>query len=107
MDLEAIQRALRDAGISGWLFCDFHHRDMLAYRILGLPEQGMASRRWFYLIPAEGEPIKLSHRVEPRKLDPIPGRQLYYLGWKEMHAGLRTMLDLPVPYAARRDAQPD
>ena len=42
---------------------------------------GFTSRRWFYFVPAQGEPVKLSHRVEPRKLDPLPGRQEFFLAW--------------------------
>jgi Xaa-Pro aminopeptidase len=92
MDLAAIQEALKAAKIDGWLFCDFHHRDLLAYRILGLDETGITSRRWFYLVPAEGQPIKLSHRVEPRKLASLPGEQRFYLAWTELHAELKRML---------------
>lgn len=92
MDLAAIQQALRSAGIDGWLFWDFHHRDPLAYRILGLDEEQMTTRRWFYWLPAEGEPTKLAHRVEPHKLDRLPGRQAHYLAWKELHAKLGSLL---------------
>ncbi len=92
MDLAAIQQALKTHQIDGWLFYDFHHRDHLAYSILGLDTKKMTSRRWFYLIPAEGEPVKLSHRVEPRRLDPLPGRQEFYLPWKELHEKLRELL---------------
>ena len=92
MDLAAIQGELREAGLGGWLFCDFHHRDPMAYRILGLDETKMTTRRWFYLIPAEGEPTKLSHRVEGRKLDGLPGRQEHYLAWTELHEQLKRML---------------
>jgi len=70
MDLSSIQAALRAQGLDGWLFCDHHRRDPMAYRILGLPEHGMATRRWFYFIPAAGEPVKLAHRVEPRARTP-------------------------------------
>jgi Xaa-Pro aminopeptidase len=89
MNLTEIQRALADAGIDGWLFCDFHHRDLMAYKILGLDAEKMTSRRWFYFVPARGEPVKLSHRVEPRRLDPLPGRQEFYLAWTELHEKLR------------------
>jgi Xaa-Pro aminopeptidase len=92
MDLKKIQHALRQAGIGGWLFCDFHGRDPLAYRILGLDEHVPAMRRWFYFVPAEGQPVKLAHRVEPRKLDALPGRQEHYLAWTELHAKLRDAL---------------
>ena len=87
MDLAAIQAELREAGLGGWLFCDFHHRDPMAYRILGLDETKMTTRRWFYLIPAEGQPTKLSHRVEGRKLDGLPGRQEHYLAWAREREG--------------------
>ena len=93
MDLQAIQRALRDAGLDGWLFYDFHHRDLMAYHILGLDTSTLTTRRWFYYLPSTGEPVKLTHRVEPRKLDPLPGRQEHYLAWTELHAKLKTILD--------------
>ncbi len=92
MDLGAIQGALREAGFDGWLFYDFHHRDPMAYRILGLDIHAMTSRRWFYFVPAEGEPVKLAHRVEPGKLDSLPGRQEHYLAWTELHEQLKTMV---------------
>ena len=58
MDLSAIQAALRERNIDAWLFYDHHHRDPIAYRVLGLPAGLMVTRRWFYLIPAQGEPVK-------------------------------------------------
>ena len=92
MDLATIQKKLQDADVDGWLFCDFHHRDVMAYRILGLDLSAMTTRRWFYLVPAQGEPVKLSHRVEPSKLASLPGRQDYYLPWTELHEKLETMV---------------
>jgi Xaa-Pro aminopeptidase len=92
MDLSAIQNALRARGLDGWLFCDHHRRDPMAYRILGLPEHGMATRRWFYFIPAAGEPVKLAHRVEPRALNALPGRQEHYLAWTELHGKLKSIV---------------
>jgi len=92
MELPKIQNALREAGFDGWLFCDFHNRDAMAYRILGLDESAMATRRWFYFVPAEGEPVKLAHRVEPGKLESLPGRQEHYLAWTELHEKLGGML---------------
>jgi len=92
MRLAEIQQALAGAGLEGWLFYDFHHRDPMAYRILGLDLSAMTTRRWFYWLPARGEPVKLSHRVEPRKLDPLPGRQEHYLAWTELHAKLKQIL---------------
>ena len=92
MNLSAIQTALRDQKLDGWLFCDHHRRDPMAYGILGLDPHAMASRRWFYFLPASGEPVKLAHNVEPRMLDTLPGRQEHYTAWKELHAKLKEMV---------------
>jgi Xaa-Pro aminopeptidase len=92
MDLARIQASLKEAKLDGWLFCDFHHRDLMAYRILGLDSTHITSRRWFYFVPASGEPAKLAHRVEPRKLDSLPGKQDFYLSWRELHEKLKAMV---------------
>jgi Xaa-Pro dipeptidase len=93
MDLQAIQSALREHGLDGWLFYDHHHRDPIAYRILGLDENGFVSRRWFYFVPAEGEPRKLVHRIEAGKLDELPGSKDAYSSWQELEQKLEAMLD--------------
>lgn len=92
MNLEAIQSALREADIDAWLFYDHHHRDPLAAAILGLPETGLVSRRWYYAIPAEGEPRKLVHRIEAGKLDSLPGTKGAYSSWQELEDGLSALL---------------
>ena len=73
--ISAIQAALRE-GIESWLFFDHHHRDPIAYRILSLGEHAHVTRRWFYLIPAQGEPRKLVHRIESGRLDTLPGKTM-------------------------------
>ena len=73
MNVNAIQKALRDRSVDGWLFHDFRNRDFLAYRVLGLDVEKMNTRRWFYFIPARGEPKKLVSVVEKHKLDDLPG----------------------------------
>jgi Xaa-Pro dipeptidase len=92
MDLPAIQAALRERNIDAWLFYDHHHRDPIAYRVLGLPKDLMVTRRWFYLIPAEGEPLKLVHKIESHRLDTLPGKQSQYAGWQELFDQIRAML---------------
>ncbi|HYP06753.1 MAG TPA: aminopeptidase P family protein, partial [Bryobacteraceae bacterium] len=71
MNLADIQRALVEEGVDGWLFYDHHRRDPLAYRILGLPDEFPPTRRWYYYIPAHGEPRALCHRIEPHSLDAL------------------------------------
>ncbi len=92
MNLDAIQSSLRDAGLDAWLFYDHHHRDPLAYRILGLANAHV-TRRWYYLIPAEGTPRKLVHRIERERLDALPGSRNEYSSWQELEQQLKTMLD--------------
>lgn len=92
MNLDAIQLALRDASLDGWLFYDHHHRDPIAAAILGLDEKAHITRRWYYFIPAAGEPRKLVHRIEQSRLDCLPGAKGLYSSWQELHAGLEAML---------------
>ena len=91
MNLTAIQTTLRDAGLDGWLFYDHHHRDPIAYRVLGIAPK-ICTRRWYYLIPAEGEPAKLVHRVEKGSLASLPGTEHEYSSWKEQRERLGEIL---------------
>jgi Xaa-Pro dipeptidase len=93
MNLESIQSVLREHRLDGWLFYDHHHRDPIAYRILALDENSFVSRRWFYFIPAEGEPRKLVHRIESLKLDSLPGEKTEYSSWQELEQRLEALLD--------------
>jgi Xaa-Pro dipeptidase len=92
MLIERIQKVLKEKEIDGWLFYDFHNRDHLAYRVLHLDFHKHASRRWFYFIPAEGEPVKLVSSVERTKLDSLPGEKKIYLSWEQQHAYLNDIL---------------
>ncbi|MGH9718480.1 MAG: M24 family metallopeptidase [Candidatus Acidiferrales bacterium] len=91
-DIKAIQAELRASKIDGWLFYDHHHRDSIAAHVLGLSGEGMATRRWFYFVPAKGEPRKLVHRIERGALDSLSGKRFEYSSWQELHAGLRKLL---------------
>ncbi|HYN86254.1 MAG TPA: M24 family metallopeptidase [Pyrinomonadaceae bacterium] len=84
-----IQSALRAARLDGWLFYDFRRSDPLAYRILKLGDTGITTRRWFYYVPASGEPTKIVHSIERGKLDALPGRRVVYRRWQELHAAVR------------------
>ena len=92
MNLEAIQEALAAEGIDGWLFFDHHRRDPLAYRVLGLPADRTATRRWYYLIPANGEPGGLVHSIESAALDGLPGAITKYSSWTTQIEGLGRLL---------------
>jgi Xaa-Pro dipeptidase len=87
-DLKAIQTALRDFGFDGWLLYDFRNSNVLARRILDLEQKPVTSRRFAYFVPAQGEPKKLVHRIEPGVLDHLPGPKQVYLRWQEFEAGM-------------------
>src|SRR5690348_2352407 len=91
-DIKAIQSELKAGKLDGWLFYDHHHRDPIAARVLGLNNDLMMTRRWFYFIPTRGEPRKLLHRVEKSTLDALPGKALVYSGWEELHKTLAKLL---------------
>jgi len=93
-----IQEALRDDGLAAWLLFDFHGTNPIARAVLGMdtaPVRANAAkttRRWFYLVPANGEPRKLVHRIEPRVLDHVPGTATVYLTWEELDRGVAALV---------------
>lgn len=106
MDLGAIQAALSAAKLDGWLFYDHHHRDPIAYRVLKIAP-AMCTRRWYYLIPAAGEPAKLVHRIERGNLDGLPGATHEYSSWQEQREKLKRILEgksrVAMQYSALND----
>lgn len=92
MDLKRIQESLKLQKLDGWLFFDHHGRDPLSYRVLGMGPAGHVTRRWYYFIPAQGEPRGLVHRIESKKLDAAPGEKIFYSSWREQHGGLAKLL---------------
>ena len=89
MQLEQIQQELRNQNLDGWLFFDHHCRDPLAYRVLGLTPPMPPTRRWYYLIPAHGEPRGIEHRIERGMTGDLPGERIAYSSWAEQLDGLR------------------
>lgn len=91
-DLTAIQGALREFGLDGWLLYDFRGSNVLARRVLDLEGRPTGSRRFFYVIPSEGEPTRVVHRIESAALDHLPGTKVVYLRWQELEAALDSAL---------------
>jgi Xaa-Pro dipeptidase len=91
-DIARIQKELKAVGVDGWLLYDFRNRDPIAYNVLGLDFGKFTTRRWFYWVPTKGEPVRLVSAVESKKLDPLPGKKIVYLSWRELHASLKSML---------------
>jgi Xaa-Pro dipeptidase len=91
-DLAAVQSALKEFGFDGWLLYDFRGSNVLAQRVMRLKPEQVGSRRYFYFIPAQGEPHKLVHRIETSALDHLPGGKTIYLKWQELEAGIKAMV---------------
>ncbi len=111
-----MQAALREDGLDGWLLYDFHGSNPIARSVAGINVDKMTTRRWYYLIPADGEPRGLVHAIEPATLDHLPGGAHRYAGREALARGLDTLLqgmhtvameyspDNAIPYVARVDA---
>jgi Xaa-Pro dipeptidase len=91
-DLAKIQSALAEQNLDAWLMYDFRGSNVLARRVLQIPDDQMGSRRCAYCIPREGQPRKLVHRIESGALDHLPGDKTVYLKWQEFEAGIASLL---------------
>jgi Xaa-Pro aminopeptidase len=92
-DLASIQKSLREFGIDGWLLYDFRGGNVLARRVLDLEGRPPGSRRFFYMVPAEGEPRGVVHAIEPRALDHHPGPKTIYMAWQELDAAVASLVE--------------
>jgi Xaa-Pro aminopeptidase len=117
LDVAAVQQSLKAEGLDGWLLYDFHGSNPIAARLAGTANGAkMTTRRWFYLVPASGEPRGLVHAIERRTLDALPGEKTIYAGRQQLDAGLTKLLsgvkrvameysrDCAIPYISRIDA---
>ncbi len=103
--VKEIQEVLQTEKLDGWLFYNFRGSNPLATRILDLSTHLHQSRRYFYFIPATGEPRKLVHNIEQWNLDSLPGEKQVYLSWRSLEEGLGRMLKgvkkVAMEYSAR------
>lgn len=116
MDLAGIQKALAEQGIDAWLLYDFRGSNPIARSVIGFDEHQIGTRRWFYLIPAQGEPVAILHVIEPNALKGAAGKSVLYRSWKELEGLLKSHLagmkrvameysaGAAIPYVGRVDA---
>jgi Xaa-Pro dipeptidase len=118
IDIASVQEALLADGVDAWLLYDFRGLNPIAVEVTGVAKQGghLATRRWFYLIPARGEPRKLVHAIERDSLAHLPGSTERYAGREQLEQGLARLLaglrrvameyspNCAIPYVARVDA---
>ena len=118
LDIKDVQRALAADGLDAWLLYDFRGLNPIAADVTAAGRQRghLATRRWYYLIPATGEPRALVHAIERNALAHLPGTTARYAGRDQLEAGLRALLSgarrvameyspkCAIPYVARVDA---
>jgi len=90
IDRAGLKEALAEAGVDGWLLYAFHGLNPVAVRVLGL--SGLNTRRLFVLLPREGEPVAVAHKIELQGLKDFPGRVIPYARWSELHAALAPLV---------------
>ena len=116
LDVAAVQRALGEAKVDGWLLYDFRGSNPIARSVIGFDPKQIATRRWFYFLPAQGEPVAIQHAIEPQALRGAPGRSVIYRSWRELEQILADTLKgkarvameyspgAAIPYVGRVDA---
>jgi Xaa-Pro aminopeptidase len=117
LPIAAVQQALKRDGLDGWLLYDFHGSNPIARRLTDLASSSkLSTRRWYYLVPAEGTPRGLVHAIERHNLDRLPGDKQPYAGREQLASGLKNLLKgmkrvameyspgNAIPYVSRVDA---
>jgi len=116
LDVVGIQSTLKSLELDAWLLYDFHGLNPIARRVIGLGDDRFATRRWFGLVPASGEPVFLHHAIEAHLFAALPGRRVAFVGYRELQEKLREALRgtrrvameyVPggaIPYVSRVDA---
>ena len=116
LDIDAVQTALREDGLDGWLLYDFHGWNPIARSLAGVNGGKMTTRRWYYFVPAEGQPRALVHAIERHTLDSLPGDTQIYAGREALGTGLDALMhgvrrvameyspENAIPYVGRVDA---
>jgi len=116
VSIAAVQRALKEEGLDGWLLYDFHGSNPIARQIAGIGAGTKTTRRWYYMIPAAGEPRKLVHAIESFNLDHLQGGKTVYSQRDTLASGLKNVLagakriameyspGNSIPYISRVDA---
>jgi Xaa-Pro dipeptidase len=109
LEVAAVQTALAADGLDAWLLYDFRNLNPIAADVTGVARQAghLATRLWYYLIPANIERDALAH---------LPGKTERYSGRDQLEAGLRRLLSglgrvameysprCAIPYISRVDA---
>lgn len=89
-DVAAVQGLLSVQRLDGWLLFDRDGENPIAVRVVA--PAGHPTRPWYYLIPAQGDPIALMHSSEQRSFDHLPGKKLTYANYRDLDKQLKVVL---------------
>ena len=115
MKISDIQSLLSTLELEAWLLYDFRGINPISQSVAGFTEKNI-TRRWFCLIPKEGAPRWLIHRIETSNFIDVPGPVSLYSGWQELNDEMPKLLaDISsvameyspkgsIPYVSRVDA---
>ena len=115
MKTTEIQNELAELDLDAWLLYDFRGINPIAQNVAGLAEAHI-TRRWFCLIPKQGEPRWLVHKIETSNFADVQGQVALYAGWEELNDAIRSLLadvktvameyspNAEIPYISRVDA---
>jgi len=87
--IRQVQEALREQDLDGWLLYEFRGANPVSKAILSV---GKTTRRGYFLIPREGDPVALIHAIEGSSWRHWPWEKRMYSGWRQMEAELEKLL---------------
>ena len=114
VSIKEVQEFLKSEGLHGWLLYDFQGLNPIAQRLS--PAKGIVTRRWFLLVPRQGRPVALAHKIEEVAFQGGWYELRTYSGWKALEAELKRLLagsgalameyspGNAIPYISRVDA---
>lgn len=100
IEIRKIQDLLKEYKLDGWIFAEFHNRDEITRSFLSMPNRP-ATRRLFYIIFPDREPVKILSAIEPLLLDHLPGEKRLYMGKHQMREALASVLTAKGRYACQ------
>ncbi len=115
-NLKKVQEILSGENIDAWLLYNFRGSNELALTMLGIPKKAHLTRRFYYLIPKKGQPIKIANAIETFHFDHLPGKLLPYASYDSLIQNLKSSLKgiikvameyspmNAIPYVSRVDA---
>jgi Xaa-Pro dipeptidase len=83
-NLKKVQQILSQLDFDAWLLYDFRGSNELALTMLDIPKKAHLTRRFYYLIPKQGEPKKIANAIETFHFDHLPGKKLPYASYNSL-----------------------